>query len=517
MKKSVYLQSLLSVAVLLLSGCSGSDELSSIKPPEELSTGWNAVASATHDSITVEPEMNNVTRAAFSGGNTDRFAILWDQGDKIHVYKGNDKVGELTPPSSQYGVAYANLSGSLTGSFSEGEELYFYTNGKSVDFTGQTGTLQSVSSKAYAAKLVPVSRISGNTLYFDDVFITQKVGYARFYLTDKESGDRLHPQKLELLAISGGNLVLTGEFDGLNIVPSTTSDVLTVNQVYSDGEYPPLPYVAIATQKSGSANVCLKIKVTLANGDIYIGPHSGQNRYAPGLAVGTVGNCRRELVKTTPADQLNIVDVPPCTFTGYEIEPSLIVKDGETILTSGDDYSVEYSDNVDVGSATATITGLAERGELVTTPYLGTQDKTFQIVKATPVIVMDDATVTLVNNTNPEQNTATRTVTRVYIDNSAYTGIADLEILGGNPYSCTVHYTSSDENVATVDQLTGQVTAVGPGTCTITATVLEADNWLTNSTPATYTINVEQEVNGQNSVNPWTSGGEPEGGKIYVE
>ena len=43
------------------------------------------------------------------------------------------------------------------------------------------------------------------------------------------------------------------------------------------------------------------------------------------------------------------------TYTGLEITPTVVVKDGETILTEGTDFKVSYSDNINAGTAKATI------------------------------------------------------------------------------------------------------------------------------------------------------------------
>ena len=61
--------------------------------------------------------------------------------------------------------------------------------------------------------------------------------------------------------------------------------------------------------------------------------------------------------------------IPDQTYTGSAIEPEINI---ETTLTLGTDYTVEYSDNTNVGTATATITGAGNYG--------GTIEKTFQIV-----------------------------------------------------------------------------------------------------------------------------------------
>ena len=43
------------------------------------------------------------------------------------------------------------------------------------------------------------------------------------------------------------------------------------------------------------------------------------------------------------------------TYTGSEIKPTVVVKDGATTLIEGTDYEVTYSNNINVGTATATI------------------------------------------------------------------------------------------------------------------------------------------------------------------
>ncbi len=67
-----------------------------------------------------------------------------------------------------------------------------------------------------------------------------------------------------------------------------------------------------------------------------------------------------------------IDDVVNQTYTGSAIEPSLTVKDGETTLTVGTDYTVVYTDNTSVGEATATVTFKGN--------YSGTASTTFRIV-----------------------------------------------------------------------------------------------------------------------------------------
>ena len=63
------------------------------------------------------------------------------------------------------------------------------------------------------------------------------------------------------------------------------------------------------------------------------------------------------VAKTITPTIENIADQ---TYTGSEIKPTVVVKDGETILTEGTDYKVSYSNNINVGTATATISKVAD-------------------------------------------------------------------------------------------------------------------------------------------------------------
>ena len=150
-------------------------------------------------------------------------------------------------------------------------------------------------------------------------------------------------------------------------------------------------------------------------------------------------------------------------YTGSEIEPTVTVTDGNTTLTSGTDYTVSYSNNVDVPEAgsnnppTITVTGTGN--------YTGTTIENFTITKAEAGLEFSEETASVALNGST----------------------ASLPTLG-NPAQLQVTYSSSDTNVATVNQLTGEVTLVGPGETTITATTEGDDNY--NAGTASYTLAV---------------------------
>jgi len=131
------------------------------------------------------------------------------------------------------------------------------------------------------------------------------------------------------------------------------------------------------------------------------------------------------------ASTLTIAAIADQNFTGAALTPSVVVKNGNTTLTLGTDYSLAYSNNVNVGTATVTVTGLGN--------YSGTKTQTFEIVQRiaslltiepiasqtytgsalTPTVVVKDGSTTLTLGThyslayssNTNAGTATVTIT----------------------------------------------------------------------------------------------------------
>lgn len=68
-------------------------------------------------------------------------------------------------------------------------------------------------------------------------------------------------------------------------------------------------------------------------------------------------NFTAELVETT------------YSYTGEEIQPNIIVKDGESILTYMKDYTLSYSDNVNAGSVEVTVVGIGNYSGMITAEF----------------------------------------------------------------------------------------------------------------------------------------------------
>ncbi len=82
----------------------------------------------------------------------------------------------------------------------------------------------------------------------------------------------------------------------------------------------------------------------------------------------------------------SVAPISDVTYTGSAITPLPVVTYGATTLTAGSDYTLAYSGNTQVGSATITITGTGN--------YAGTQEVSFNIVAAD----IASATIAAVSN-----------------------------------------------------------------------------------------------------------------------
>ena len=83
---------------------------------------------------------------------------------------------------------------------------------------------------------------------------------------------------------------------------------------------------------------------------------------------------------------LTISPIDAVTYNGLAQTPTVTVKDGNTTLTEGTDYTVSYSDNTNAGMATVTITGKGN--------YTGTKTANFTINKAPLTVTAQSYTIT---------------------------------------------------------------------------------------------------------------------------
>lgn len=138
-----------------------------------------------------------------------------------------------------------------------------------------------------------------------------------------------------------------------------------VNQTYTGKALTPKPTVKVGA-------------TTLREGTDYT--LSYQNNVNAGTASVIItgrGNYTGSTTKTFTIAKRSIsgatVSVATQTYTGRALTPKPTVKVGSTVLKEGTDYSLSYKNNVNVGTATVTITGKGN--------YTGTKPATFKIEK----------------------------------------------------------------------------------------------------------------------------------------
>jgi autotransporter-associated beta strand protein len=85
-------------------------------------------------------------------------------------------------------------------------------------------------------------------------------------------------------------------------------------------------------------------------------------------------------ITPTSASTLTISDIAPYTYDTLAKTPEPEVKDGLEVLTNGVHFTFSYANNISVGTAMVTVTGMGN--------YSGTQNKNFTINKATPTNIV---------------------------------------------------------------------------------------------------------------------------------
>ncbi|WP_298947697.1 MBG domain-containing protein [uncultured Polaribacter sp.] len=103
------------------------------------------------------------------------------------------------------------------------------------------------------------------------------------------------------------------------------------------------------------------------------------NNYEPSFTEGVDFTITSKLITDAAITTTSIADL---VYTGQAQTQTLAVKDGTTVLTQATDYALSYVDNINVGTATVTITGIGN--------YNGVKTVTFTITKASLTITADD-------------------------------------------------------------------------------------------------------------------------------
>lgn len=179
---------------------------------------------------------------------------------------------------------------------------------------------------------------------------------------------------------------------------------------------------------------------------------------ASAIIVGT-GNYTGQTTKTFNIQNSNIKDISTCQvnaleyqlYLGMNLEPDVVVLDGTKVLEKNTDYTLKYQNNINVGMATVTITGIGNYTGSITTNFIiapmpistttvhDISDQLYTGKEITPEIIISFGAVKLIEGTD---------YTLEY-ENNINKGTATINITGTGNYSGTV--TKEFNIVSTVD------------------------------------------------------------------
>ncbi len=185
----------------------------------------------------------------------------------------------------------------------------------------------------------------------------------------------------------------------------------------------------VVLDENGKITVDSTVKETNLN--LVVSP-SGNTDGNPPTAEITITITEKPVV-ITPIKASWIVDIPTHTYTGKAIEPGITLKNGAVTLDGSTDYTVEYSNNINVGTATVKVTGKGN--------YSGTVEKNFTIIAAE----IQSITITAPTETiraNNEKNTSIASLkslvtlpdkTKVFLKSSGDPANVDLNVTWQSP------------------------------------------------------------------------------------
>ena len=151
--------------------------------------------------------------------------------------------------------------------------------------------------------------------------------------------------------------------------------------------YIPVPAINASQMFDGTEKYALEEGVDYVRGGVYAATNAGT--YNAQVSLADTKNTLWEDTKNTltknftwrilsfslkdkhtdPALEVSVDPIPDKVYTGSQITPSVNVYMGGTKLVEGSDYTLSYKDNINVGTATITITGKGNYADVITTTF----------------------------------------------------------------------------------------------------------------------------------------------------
>ena len=179
-----YTAAALMMAGSVLTGCSGADEMADVQPETQKTFR-----------LSVNASKGAATRTLTDDGTS--LSAAWNSTDVVAVYKGETKVGELTPEAA---AATSKLTGEVTGV--EVNDNLVLKFGVADNYAVQDGTLDGIDATCnYAEAEVTVTEIAGDAVTTTDAAFENQQSIFKFSISDYQ-GDPLSVDNL-VISIAG--------------------------------------------------------------------------------------------------------------------------------------------------------------------------------------------------------------------------------------------------------------------------------------------------------------------------
>ena len=327
---------------------------------------WTNSKNRPNIQLWLDEEINNINNSDFT--ISPIAAVTYNgsaQTPAVTLMKGTTTLTSGT----DYTVSYSNNTNAGTATVTI-TGMGNYTGTKTANFTINPKNASNLTISSIAAVTYNGSAQTPTVTVKDGITtLTSGTDYTVSYSNNTNAGTAT-------VTITGmGNYTGT-KTANFTINPKNASN-LTINSI------------AAVTYNGSAQTPTVTVKdgtTTLTNGTDYTVSYS--NNTNAGTATMTVtgkGNYTGTKTATFTinpknASYLTISSIAAATYNGFAQTPAVTVKDGTTTLTSGTDYTVSYSNNTNVGTATVTITGMGN--------YTGTKTASF-------TILLDEVSITV--------------------------------------------------------------------------------------------------------------------------
>ncbi len=410
------------------------------------------------------------------------------------ITKANQTALTITSTSATYGT---DLILAVSGGSGDGAVAYAVTNG-----TGSATIANGVLTPTGVGNVTVTATKAGDNNYnaVSSVATTITIGKADLTVSNITIDDKVY-DGTTTATVTG--VTFNGLANGETLAIGT--DYTVTNATFDNAK--------VGTNKAVTATITLSDTAKANNYNLTNGAdYSSDTGEITGIVI---------------TEDMITVDTADKTYTKSAIEPVVTVKNGATSLTKGTDYTVTYTNNTNVGTATITITGKGnysgrfEKNFEITAKALteamitvDVTDKTYTgsaieptvtVADGSPsIITSSDYTVTYTKNTNVGEATVTITgignyggeVTKTFeitkadqdtltvtSTNATYGTDLTLSVTGGSGDGAVSYTVTNGTGSATIAN--GVLTPTGVGNVTVTATKAGDNNYNEVSSVAT--------------------------------